>query len=326
MSIELQFFGRIDYKHVSGLGGGSLLKKITSEEVLGDIGRRLQKNKEEIIKHLETSLDNESLKSNRNLLRTIIIDKTNQLKEQNEILKNQISILEDIYHALGVEKKYCPTCNSQVIAFLPFGQNPRERAKCPKCLSVERHRATFLFLKERTRVFKDNIKFLHIAPEKIFYEIFSSQKNIDYLTADLNDEPPRVMEKMDIQDIKYPDNTFDFIYCSHVLEHVPDDKKALEELNRVLKTNGNALILVPMNLSLEKTLEDPSINTPELRLKYYSHSDHLRLYGSDFTDKLEDAGFKFLSDDEDFTKDMDEKKLKKYGIDKGISFIYCTKT
>jgi ubiquinone/menaquinone biosynthesis C-methylase UbiE len=182
-----------------------------------------------------------------------------------------------------------------------------------------------MFLKENTRVFKENIDLLHVAPEKVFYDIFRNQENINYLTADLNDKPHHVMEKMDIQDIQYPDNTFDFIYCSHVLEHVPDDRKAIDELYRVLKPNGKALIMVPLNRSLDKTLEDQSYNTPELRLKHYHQSDHLRYYGPDFTDKLEDAGFKILLDEIEFIENIDEEDIKKYGIDKIITFFYCAK-
>lgn len=306
----------------------NLLKKITSQEIIQDMDEKLQRNDEELLEYLESSLENEldgTLKGNYNFLKADVLYKINQLKELNSILKDQINTLEDIHHHLDIEKKFCPICNSEIIAFLPFGENPRPNAQCPNCGSLERHRKTYLFLKENGSVFKDHLKFLHIAPEKPLYDIFSAKKNLDYLTADLYANQPHVMEKMDIQNIQYPDNTFDFIYCSHVLEHVPNDKKALEELHRVLKNGGSALIVVPIVFSLEKTFEDPRYNTPELRLKYYGQSDHVRIYGPDFTDKLRKAGFKILSDGKELTKDMDEKTIKKYGINKNEKIFHCSK-
>ena len=278
------------------------------------------------IQNLEKSLS----QSNNNLQNI-----KKEIEENNQLNKKEIenfgkklnltqSAIYDIIEGYN-KKKYCPTCDTEIIAFLPFGVNSRLNAQCPNCGSLERHRVTYMFLKENTRVFKENIDLLHVAPEKVFYDIFRNQENINYLTADLNDKPPHVMEKMDLQDIQYPDNTFDFIYCSHVLEHVPDDRKAIDELYRVLKPNGKALILVPLNRSLDKTLEDPSYNTPELRLKHYHQSDHLRYYGPDFTDKLEDAGFKILLDEIEFIENIDEEDIKKYGIDKAITFFYCGK-
>jgi len=275
-----------------------------------------------VIKNLEKSLS-----QSNNYLQNIkkeIEENKKEIENFEKKLNLMNSVLFDIIGGYN-KKKLCPTCGTEIIAFLPFGENSRPNALCPNCGSLERHRATYIFLKENTRVFKENIDLLHVAPEKIFYDIFRNQENINYLTADLNDKPSHVMEKMDIQDIQYPDNTFDFIYCSHVLEHVPDDRKAIDELYRVLKPDGKALILVPLNRSLDKTLEDPSYNTPELRLKHYLQSDHLRFYGLDFTDKLADAGFEILSDNIKFREDMDEEDLKRYGIDKCIQFFYCAK-
>jgi ubiquinone/menaquinone biosynthesis C-methylase UbiE len=77
---------------------------------------------------------------------------------------------------------------------------------------------------------------LHVAPEEALEDKFIQSDNIDYRTGDLYN--PRAMEKMDITNIYYPDKSFDVIYCSHVLEHVPDDIKAMSEFNRVLKSNG----------------------------------------------------------------------------------------
>lgn len=237
-------------------------------------------------------------------------------------LKLQETLLEEILENSTQDKKFCPICNSEVNAFLPFGQNLRKNAMCPNCNSLERHRLSYLFLKEKTNIFEEeNIKILHFAPEAFFSKRFSNQKNIDYLPVDLNPDKPGIKEKMDIQDIKYPDNTFNFIYCSHVLEHVPNDQKAIKELYRVLKPGGTALIMVPIKHLLKETYEDASINTPELRLKHYGQSDHLRYYGLDFQEILEKNGFNCSK----YSKEeFDEKSIKKYGLKNGDLF-YCTK-
>ncbi len=248
----------------------------------------------------------------------------NEIEILEKKLRLQSSILKDILKGDN-KKKSCPVCNTESIAFLPFGVNPRPNAQCPNCGSLERHRVTYMFLKEKTNIFKENINLLHIAPENMFYNIFINHENINYLTADLNDKKPNVMEKMDIKDIQYPDNTFDFIYCSHVLEHVPDDRKAINELYRVLKPDGKAIISVPLYRSLDKTFEDPSLDTPKLRLKHYGQADHLRKYGLDFIDRLEDAGFTIISDERKFIESMDEEDFNKYGLDNFIEFFYCAK-
>lgn len=116
---------------------------------------------------------------------------------------------------------------------------------------------------------------LHVAPEPSFGVIFSKSKYIDYLSADLYDKS--VMVKMDITDIQYPENYFDIIFCSHVLEHVLDDKKAMREFLRVLKPTGWAVLQVP--IMAMKTIEDPSITDPDERLRVFGQHDHVRRYG-----------------------------------------------
>jgi SAM-dependent methyltransferase len=128
---------------------------------------------------------------------------------------------------------------------------------------------------------------LHIAPEFCFEPVFKKMKNIDYLTADLYNS--QAMVKMDITHIEYPDESFDIILCNHVLEHVLDDKKAMGEFYRVLKRDGWAILLVP--IIGENTIEDPSIISPEERLKVFGQEDHVRQYGIDYIDRLRDAGF-----------------------------------
>ena len=114
---------------------------------------------------------------------------------------------------------------------------------CPKCLSLERHRLLWLYLKNRTEFFTAKLKVLHVAPEQCFFKTFRNMKNLVYLTADL--ESPLADMKLDIQDMPFPENEFDVIICNHVLEHVPDDRKAMHEIFRVLKKGGFAILQVP---------------------------------------------------------------------------------
>jgi SAM-dependent methyltransferase len=97
------------------------------------------------------------------------------------------------------------------------------------------------------------------------------------------------MERMDITDIQYPDESFDVIYCSHILEHVPDDRRAIREFHRVLRQDGWAMLLVP--ITADRTMEDPSVTDPAERLRLYGQADHVRRYGPDYADRLREAGF-----------------------------------
>jgi SAM-dependent methyltransferase len=199
--------------------------------------------------------------------------------------------------------RYCPVCNRNSRKFGNEGIIPRKDAKCFYCGSLERHRLVWLYFKRETNLFSGiPLKMLHVAPEAIFSEKLRTQSGINYLTADLYN--PAAMVKMDITNIQYPDESFDVIYCCHVLEHVIDDKKAMREFFRVLKKGGWAVLLVPINA--EKTFEDFSIIEPVERLKYFGDPTHVRLYGPDYIDRLREAGFNvrmilpsdFLSRDE----------------------------
>jgi SAM-dependent methyltransferase len=142
----------------------------------------------------------------------------------------------------------------------------------------------WLYLKNRTNLLSDNLKVLHFAPEFQLYRLIRKLPNIDYLTADLS--APRVMMNIDITNIPFADESFDVILCNHVLEHIPDDGKAIKELYRVLKPNGWAILQVPLDSNLAETLEDPQIISEEDRLKFYGQKDHVRLYGRDYKDRL----------------------------------------
>jgi len=184
--------------------------------------------------------------------------------------------------------RFCPVCNNSSRKFRNFGEEQRKDAQCIHCRALERHRLLGLFLEKKSDLFngKDK-KMLHVAPEKCLEQRFRKQLGGNYFTADLLS--PRVMLKMDVTNIPCHDQAFDVIYCSHVLEHVQDDKKAIREFFRVLKTDGWAILLVP--ITRDKTYEDSSITDPEERHRAFGQEDHARSYGRDYIDRLRQAGF-----------------------------------
>ena len=222
---------------------------------------------------------------------------------------------------INKEKRFCPVCQKTSFYFDIFGIIPRQNALCPHCSSLERHRLLYLFLKEKTDFFSgQHGKMLHIAPESCFEELFKSKVE-EYITADLCS--PHAMVKMDITDIQYENETFDIIYCSHVLEHVSDDHKAMKEFFRVLKKDGWAILNVPV--IRDKTYEDPSITQPEEREKAFGQNDHVRVYGRDYVDRLYDTGFSVTTT---YAKDfLNESDMEKFGLNNGAAgeIYFCTK-
>lgn len=182
----------------------------------------------------------------------------------------------------------CPLCEQAVEAFLPFGATKRSNAKCPHCGALERHRLFWCYVKGFTDLFDGRPKdLLHIAPEQILADKLMALPGVNYLSADL--DSPRAMVKMDLTDIQYPEGTWDVILCSHVLEHIPDDRKAMSEMLRVLKPGGWLMVQVPTYG--DSTYEDWSITSEEGRLEAFLQRDHVRKYGTDIADRLRDAGF-----------------------------------
>ncbi|WP_234734292.1 class I SAM-dependent methyltransferase [Tellurirhabdus bombi] len=216
----------------------------------------------------------------------------------------------------------CPVCNNHFREFLPYGRMPaRPNALCPDCLSLERHRLMYLYLQRNTNFFRDNLKVLHVAPEHCFIDRFEKQKNLDYITADI--ESPLAKVKMDIHQIPFPDNTFDVAFCNHVMEHVDDDIKASSELYRVLKPGGWAIIQSPIDYSRTTTYEDPSITDPREREKHFWQSDHLRLFGQDYPERLAKGGFTVKEDR--FVMEMPKEEVAKFALPGGEIIYFCKK-
>jgi len=216
----------------------------------------------------------------------------------------------------------CPVCGHSFKRFLPYGRISRSNALCPNCLALERHRLLWLYLKDKTRLFHDLHHFLHIAPEICFIHRFEQLTNLNYVTADL--ESPLAKVKMDIHHIPFPENTFDAVMCNHVLEHVNDDIRAMKEVFRVLKPNGWAILQVPFFPPVkDSTYEDPAITDPKDREKLYGQSDHVRMYGKDYPERLRSAGFHVLEDD--YVRQLGAVEIKKYALPEDEIVFFCTK-
>lgn len=189
------------------------------------------------------------------------------------------------------DKVACPVCEHSFRKFLSYGSSVahRENVLCPYDLTLERHRLIWLYLKQETKFFEEPLELLHIAPEQCFYEKFKKQSNLKYLTGDL--ESPIAELHFDLHDIPLEDNRFDVVFCNHVMEHVKDPIRCMQELHRVMKPGAWGIMQVPQDLSREVTYEDPTIVSPKDREKHYWQKDHLRLFGRDYPEWLKKAGF-----------------------------------
>jgi SAM-dependent methyltransferase len=221
-----------------------------------------------------------------------------------------------IYRGSAVE---CPCCGGRFSRWMP-GLSHRATRVCPRCGAQERHRALWLYMRERTDLFSRSISILHWAPEYALQRSLSALPNAAYVSADL--EGDEAMQHMDITDVPFKDDSFDLIICVHVLEHVLDDRRAMREMARVLRPGGSAMILVPIVLE-QPTLEDPAIATPEERKRHYWQEDHVRLYGGDFRDRLTEEGFEVTVDT--WIRTLDQPALDRHGLFPLEDIYVCAK-
>lgn len=183
-----------------------------------------------------------------------------------------------------------PIDNKSFRKFLPYGYEiQRQNVLSPSTLSLERHRLLWLYLTNETNFFTSKKKVLHMAPEQCFLSRFK-KLNHEYITADI--DSPIADVKADIVNLPFNDNSFDVVFCNHVLEHIQDDTKAMKELFRVMKKGGMGVFQVPQDLNRDVTFEDNSITDPKERAKIFGQYDHVRVYGRDYFDKLRSVGFK----------------------------------
>ncbi len=207
----------------------------------------------------------------------------------------------------------CPVCGVELRAFKPVTNSYMKMTHeagyayplaavetfnvsayyCPSCDASDRERLYALYL---DRVFRSldrsrRYRMVEFAPSPGLQRKLKSYPFLVYRSADLYRRT--VDDRVDITDMhRYADGSVDIFLCSHVLEHVPDDRRAMRELNRILRRDGFGIVMVPLVQGVEETHEDPAIDTSMLRWKYYGADDHLRQYGGrDFADRLAAAGF-----------------------------------
>jgi len=198
--------------------------------------------------------------------------------------------------------------------FLPYGYGTqRNNVLSPSTLSLERHRLLWLYLKNETDFFSAKKKVLHFAPEQCFLKRFRTLDNLDYTTTDLLS--PIADVKADICNLPFEDNSYDIILCNHVLEHIPDDTKAMQELYRVMKPGGYGLFQIPQDLNRTTTFEDDTITDKAERAKIFGQYDHVRVYGRDYFDKLRNIGFKVT--EVDYTATLSAEAIKTYCLAQG---------
>jgi SAM-dependent methyltransferase len=218
----------------------------------------------------------------------------------------------------------CPMCHYPLGSFKPYGYDlpalderqvigggRREHAKCYICGCLDRERLIFMYLKYHTQFFKQQSTILHFAPEPLLSKALRTHNKSTYTTADIVDG--RADMTIDMLDIPFSDNHFDLIIANHILEHIPDDNKALSELRRVLKVNqGIAILQVPISLNNQQTFEDFSVDTDLGRLNTFGQEDHIRIYGQDYPEKLRLAGFDVIIFDWNKSSQLRPKDKNKY--------------
>jgi hypothetical protein len=239
---------------------------------------------------------------------------------------------------LGGSAVICPYCDARYRRFLPTGILEREFFKtpeagrvrqlahvticnqqCPRCGSSERHRLAYFYLKERRHLDSlSGVRILDVAPDDYVTEALFNRSDLDYVSIDLNRENAQF--NMDITNLGFEDDEFDVIICYHTLEHVKDDGRAMRELLRVMKPGGWAIIQVP--LWADDTVEDPETPRSDY-LRLHGHSDHVRRYGKDFKDRLENAGFKVTLDG--WVRELPDEKVRKYGLMRNEDIYLCEK-
>ena len=204
--------------------------------------------------------------------------------------------------------------------FLPYGYvKIRQNVLSPGTLSLERHRLIWLYLKIETDFFQTPSKVLHMAPEKAFISRLKKLKHLDYISCDL--ESPLADIKADICALPFDDCSFDWVLCNHVLEHITNDTKAMQELYRVLKPSGKALLQVPLDPKRDTTFEDNSITNKATRTKVFGQYDHVRIYGVDYFKKLRTIGFEV--NELQYGKTLSEKERTRYAVVKTEYIPVC---
>jgi SAM-dependent methyltransferase len=215
-------------------------------------------------------------------------------------------------------KVQCPVCNRHFNRFLLLEN--RSDSLCPACGALPRNRLLWLYLNKDVKIATRSLKVLHFSPSRSVLRKLRKLSNLKYTTTDF--ESNRADKRHDITNIQEPDNSYDLIICYHVLEHITDDAKAMQELFRILKPGGIALLQVPLKEG--NTYEDALVTSREERLKHFGQDDHVRIYGAeDFPSRLKQAGFKVSANL--YPKQFSEAEIEKFGLWKDETIFVCEK-
>ncbi len=213
----------------------------------------------------------------------------------------------------------CTVCGNTYSSFFPYLN--RANAQCPSCGSLERTRLIYNFIKDKTLI-PPNTRLLHIAPEQCLYNVFKQQLGNNYIPADkfeVGYSYPPDTHNVDITTLPFEDSCMDVVIAIHVLEHVQDDAKALQEIYRVLKKGGCAILQVPYEHNREHTYEDASITSPEARKQHFGQSDHVRIYGRDYINRFLAPGFSVQY--ADYVQSIPEQLKERYVFKKEEIFL-----
>jgi SAM-dependent methyltransferase len=208
-----------------------------------------------------------------------------------------------LYSGDGVE---CPCCGSRYRRFAPLSVPDR---RCWSCGSLERDRLLWLLLDRRPEMLKPGMRILHVAPERALRPRLSALPDVRYICGDL--DARYAGHRVDVTVLDFPDGSFDAILCNHVLEHVPDDRRAMRELRRVLAAGGWAILLVPL-VERACTDEDPELADRAERIRRFGQHDHVRQYGRDYVDRLQEAGF--VVSEERLEHELDDAAAQRYRL------------
>lgn len=221
------------------------------------------------------------------------------------------------YLAHSSGPKYCPIAQREFRHFISDkgggGITPSNGARA-------RHRLVWLYLERETSLMAGGQSLLHVAPERCLFERFSTAPGLTYVPGDKMGEgygKQAGVRALDILAIDFPEATFDYVLCNHVLEHIEADTIAMREIFRVLKPGGSAIVTIPMRRG--PTLEDPSATTPAQRKKRFGQWDHVRLYGDDITERLTACGFEARL--ERYGETFSEAERARFGLDRSVIVV-----
>jgi SAM-dependent methyltransferase len=185
-------------------------------------------------------------------------------------------------------QRYCPLCRSSLDSFLPHGNPPRMQSVCPVCQGRERHRLAWMYIEAEVLADRRPRRVLHLAPEDSIARRLLAAPGIEYVSGDIR--ATRGV-RLDVHALPFADASFDFVYCSHVLNMVRDDVASLREIGRVLRADGLALVQVPL-ADAPTTLDGSPGWRPEQRLAAFGDPAIQRRFGDDAADRLGRSGLR----------------------------------